>query len=185
MPTPPDLIPASPLPAPLRSDPQEVFDEHAESHAIWQSETLAPAINDIAENIYDNAVEAAASAVAADASADAALASQTAASGSASAASASAAAASASLVSTQQIYDQFDDRYLGPKSADPSVDNDGQALADGAFYINVLTGALRAYTAANGWVQGVGAVAGVNQINGRQGDVFLPVDHLYQAAGVI
>lgn len=53
--------------------------------------------------------------------------SATAAAGSASAAAASAASAAAAL-------DSFDDRYLGPKSADPTVDNDGNALVTGALY---------------------------------------------------
>lgn len=53
--------------------------------------------------------------------------SATAAAGSASSAAASAAAAAASL-------DNFDDRYLGPKSSDPSTDNDGNALVTGALY---------------------------------------------------
>ena len=34
------------------------------------------------------------------------------------------------------IYDNFDDRYLGTKSSDPSVDNDGNALVTGAMYFN-------------------------------------------------
>ena len=52
--------------------------------------------------------------------------------GSATAAAASAAAAAAS-------YDSFDDRYLGSKSTNPSVDNDGNALATGALYWNSVS----------------------------------------------
>jgi hypothetical protein len=48
--------------------------------------------------------------------------------------SASAAATSASNAAAS--YDSFDDRYLGPKASDPSVDNDGDALIDGALYFN-------------------------------------------------
>ena len=59
--------------------------------------------------------------------------------GSASAAAASAAAAAAS-------YDSFDDRYLGAKSSAPSVDNDGNALIEGALYWNSSTGQMFAWT---------------------------------------
>lgn len=34
------------------------------------------------------------------------------------------------------LYDQFDDRYLGAKASDPSVDNDGNSLVQGALYFN-------------------------------------------------
>ncbi len=52
--------------------------------------------------------------------------------GSATAAAASASAAAAS-------YDSFDDRYLGPKSTPPTLDNDGNALVTGALYWNSVS----------------------------------------------
>lgn len=60
--------------------------------------------------------------------------SATAASNFASAADASAVAAAASAASAASTYDQFDDRYLGTKSSNPTVDNDGNALVTGALY---------------------------------------------------
>ena len=42
-------------------------------------------------------------------------------------------------------YDQFDDRYLGTKAADPTLDNDGDALVAGALYFNTTSGAMRVY----------------------------------------
>jgi hypothetical protein len=84
------------------------------------------------------ASEADASAVAADSSADAAAASAIAADNSADAAAASAAAAATS-------YDDFDDRYLGSKAADPTLDNDGNALLEGALYWNSVSKVLKAY----------------------------------------
>ena len=36
----------------------------------------------------------------------------------------------------ETIYDTFDDRYLGTKTSDPSLDNDGNALQIGAMYFN-------------------------------------------------
>ena len=47
------------------------------------------------------------------------------------------------------LYDQFDDRYLGAKSSDPSVDNDGNALIDGAFYWNTTDNRLKVYDLGN------------------------------------
>ncbi len=41
--------------------------------------------------------------------------------------------------------DQFDDRYLGAKSSDPSVDNDGDPLVDGALYYNTTETATKVY----------------------------------------
>jgi chemotaxis protein histidine kinase CheA len=55
--------------------------------------------------------------------------------------SASAAATSASNAAAS--YDSFDDRYLGPKASDPSVDNDGDALLDGALYFNTSTNVIK------------------------------------------
>jgi hypothetical protein len=63
----------------------------------------------------------------ASSNASAAAASASAAAASESAAAASAAAAAASL-------DNFDDRYLGAKSSNPTVDNDGNPLVTGALY---------------------------------------------------
>lgn len=54
-------------------------------------------------------------------------------------AAASATAAAASL-------DSFDDRYLGSKTADPTTDNDGNALLTGALYFNSAAGEMRVYT---------------------------------------
>jgi hypothetical protein len=64
---------------------------------------------------------------------------------SASAADASAVSAAASAASAASAYDQFDDRYLGAKSSDPSVDNDGNALVTGALYYNTVDGVMKVY----------------------------------------
>jgi len=47
-----------------------------------------------------------------------------------------AAAAAASAAAAAASYDNFDDRYLGVKTADPTLDNDGNALVSGALYFN-------------------------------------------------
>ena len=51
-------------------------------------------------------------------------------------AAASAVAAANSATLAEASYDSFDDRYLGPKSSAPSVDNDGNSLLTGALYFN-------------------------------------------------
>jgi hypothetical protein len=42
-------------------------------------------------------------------------------------------------------FDNFDDTYLGAKASDPSVDNDGDSLKEGALYFNTTTNKLRYY----------------------------------------
>lgn len=70
---------------------------------------------------------------------------------SASAASASASTASTAAASAQTALDQFDDRYLGANSSDPSVDNDGQALQTGAMYYNTTLNETRIWN-GTAWV---------------------------------
>lgn len=45
----------------------------------------------------------------------------------------------------ETIYDTFDDRFLGTKTTNPLVDNDGNALLDGALYFNTTTNAMKVY----------------------------------------
>lgn len=78
MPTAPTPIDAGPA-VPNANDPEVTFDAMFEASLTWQKDDLQPQANALAENVYDNAVEAAASAVAADASADAAALSEAAA----------------------------------------------------------------------------------------------------------
>ena len=53
--------------------------------------------------------------------------------------------ASTSAIAAEAAYDDFDDRYLGDKTSDPTVDNDGDALVTGALYFNTTTNVLRVY----------------------------------------
>jgi hypothetical protein len=69
----------------------------------------------------------------------------TAASGSATAAATSATGAASSATAAAASYDSFDDRYLGVKSADVTVDNDGNALVDGALYFNTTNNVMMVY----------------------------------------
>jgi hypothetical protein len=70
---------------------------------------------------------------------------------SATAAASSATAAASSATSAAATLDSFDDVYLGAKSSDPSVDNDGDALATGALYFNSSSNALKYYS-GSAWV---------------------------------
>jgi hypothetical protein len=45
--------------------------------------------------------------------------------------------------------DSFDDTYLGAKSSDPSVDNDGDALSTGDLYFNTVSNILRVYNGSS------------------------------------
>ena len=89
--------------------------------------------------------QAAASATAAAASETAAASSQTAAAASQTAAAASQTAAATSATSAATSLDTFDDRFLGAKSSNPTVDNDGDALATGALYFNTSDNNMRVY----------------------------------------
>jgi hypothetical protein len=102
-----------------------------------------------ATNAASSATAAAGSATAAAGSATTASTQATNASSSATAAAASAAAAAASL-------DSFDDRYLGPKSSDPTVDNDGNALVTGALYYNTTSQTMKVYDGAT-WITATAA----------------------------
>jgi len=70
---------------------------------------------------------------------------------SASAAQSAQTAAETARDQTLTAYDNFDDRYLGSKTSDPSLDNDGNALVAGSLYFNSVSGAMKVYT-GSAWV---------------------------------
>jgi hypothetical protein len=45
--------------------------------------------------------------------------------------------------------DTFDDKFLGSKTSDPTVDNDGNALTDGALYFNTTINVMKVYDLGN------------------------------------
>ena len=58
------------------------------------------------------------------------------------------AASEAAQAAAEAVYDTFDDRYLGAKSTsggDPTVDNDGNALIDGALFFDTTNNATKVY----------------------------------------
>lgn len=58
----------------------------------------------------------------------------------------SASAAAASAAAAEAAYDSFDDRYLGAKSSEPTLDNDGNALLTGALYWNTSVNKMYTYS---------------------------------------
>lgn len=111
----------------------------------------ASAASTSASNASTSATNASNSASAASTSASNASSSAAAAAGSATAAASSATAAASSATSAAASYDAFDDRYLGSKSANPTVDNDGNPLLTGALYWNTAIPEMRVYTGST-WV---------------------------------
>ena len=105
--------------------------------------------------LFGSTADAATSAAAA---ATSATNSATSATNSASSATNSANSATAAAAS----FDSFDDRYLGAKSANPSVDNDGNALITGALYFNSTANSMRVYNGSS-WADAGSAVNGTSQ----------------------
>jgi hypothetical protein len=73
------------------------------------------------------------------------------------------AAAEAARDATLAAYDSFDDRYLGSKTSDPALDNDGNALVAGALYFNSVSEVMKLYTGSAwvaAYVQGVASGIG-------------------------
>ena len=51
----------------------------------------------------------------------------------------------ADVVTTAAYVDTFDDRYLGSKASDPTLDNDGDPLTSGALYYNTTSTVMKVY----------------------------------------
>lgn len=137
----------------------------SESNAA-ASESAAAASEAAAATSETNA---ASSASAASTSASNASSSASSASTSASNASAAQTAAEAARDATLTAYDNFDDRYLGSKTSDPSVDNDGNALVGGALYFNSTDGIMKLYNGTSwvaAYVSGAGFVAKIGGLTG-------------------
>jgi len=73
-------------------------------------------------------------------------------------ASTSATNASASATSAASSYDSFDDRYLGAKSTNPTLDNDSATLLIGAIYWNATANEMRVWS-GSAWISYNPAIA--------------------------
>tara|TARA_R100000805_G_C3626427_1_gene138296 strand:- start:200 stop:2197 length:1998 start_codon:yes stop_codon:yes gene_type:complete len=75
--------------------------------------------------------------------------SATASANSATAAANSATAAENAKIAAEAALDTFDDDFLGAKSSDPTLDNDGNALTDGALYFDTTNNVMKVYDLGN------------------------------------
>ena len=66
-------------------------------------------------------------------------------------------AAQAAQAAAEAAADNFDDTYLGAKSSDPTVDNDGDALTAGDLYFNTTSNVLKVYNGSSWQVAAVDA----------------------------
>ena len=115
------------------------------ANSASSASTSASNASTSATNAATSETNAATSASNASTSATAAASSATSASNSASAAATSASNASTSEANAAASYDSFDDRYLGAKASDPTLDNDGDALITGALYFNTTDNVMKVY----------------------------------------
>ena len=111
--------------------------EYSAKYYSQAASTSASAASTSASNASTSATNASNSASAASTSASNAQTAQT--------------AAESARDATLAAYDSFDDRYLGTKASDPSVDNDGNALLGGALYFNSVSQVMKLYT-GSAWV---------------------------------
>jgi hypothetical protein len=86
---------------------------------------------------------------------------------SANAAAASQTAAGLSATSAAASFDSFDDRYLGAKTSDPTLDNDGNALLTGAMYFNSVAGEMRVWS-GSAWAAAYLPASGYATLTGTQ-----------------
>jgi len=122
------------------------------STASTQASNASTSASTASTQATNSATSATASATSATASATSATASAS----SATAAAASQTAAAASAASAASAFDNFDDTYLGSKTSNPTVDNDGDALVAGALYFNSTSNEMRVYDGAN-WIAATSA----------------------------
>lgn len=146
------------------------------SNNIADVNVAAANITDI-QNAAANAATATTQATAASASAAAASTSETNAATSEANAAASASsaltaqtAAEAARDSALSAYDSFDDRYLGVKSSDPTLDNDGNALVGGSLYYNSIDQAMKVYTGST-WVAAYASLSGALLVTNNLSDL--------------
>ena len=71
-----------------------------------------------------------------------------------------------SASAAEATFDLFDDAYLGAKASDPTLDNDGNALQDGALYFDTTNNVMKVYDlGTTTWFQLTPTVANQTNIN--------------------
>ena len=66
--------------------------------------------------------------------------------------------------------DNFDDRYLGAKASDPTLDNDGNPLISGALYFNTTDDVMKVYEGSQ-WVAAYASLSGALLVANNLSDV--------------
>ena len=138
--------------APKRGiDTQTVFVTKAEAlfdaltPFVTEGNALEANVNAKETSATNSATSATNSATSAANSATSATNSATSATNSASTATTQATSATNSANAAALSYDSFDDRYLGVKTTNPALDNDGAVLLVGALYFNSTTSQMRVW----------------------------------------
>lgn len=85
-------------------------------------------------------------------------------------AASSASSAQASKDAALAALDSFDDRYLGQKVSDPTLDNDGDALVAGALYFNTTDDIMKVYEGSV-WVAAYASLSGALLANNNLSDL--------------
>ena len=152
------------------------------STSASNASTSASGASTSATNAASSASSASTSASNASTSATNAANSASSATSSASSAASAQASAEAARDATLTAYDNFDDRYLGSKTSDPTLDNDGNALVGGALYFNSVSGVMNLYT-GSAWVAAYVSGAGFVAQSSSTGSAYLPAGTTAQRDG--
>jgi hypothetical protein len=123
-----------------------------------------------ASSASTSASNAASSASTASTQASNAATSATNAASSATSAATSATNAQSAADSALAALDSFDDRYLGQKTSDPTLDNDGNALVAGALYFNTTSNVMKVYEGSV-WVAAYASLSGALLVANNLSDV--------------
>ena len=143
------------------------------AHTSSGSTPLTTNANSAKYDLIVDAASATTASTSATTSATNAANSATASANSATASANSATASANSATAAANSFDDFDDRYLGAKSSDPSVDNDGDALITGALYFDTTLGSMKVYTGSTWQTVTVSAAnqANINTVAGISANV--------------
>jgi hypothetical protein len=93
-------------------------------------------------------------------------------------------AAENAQAAAEAALDNFDDRFLGAKASDPTLDNDGAALTDGALYFDTTNDIMKVYDLSNTtWRQLTLTSANQANVNTVAGQIS-PTNNIATVAGI-